>query len=112
MAALALGSTSYITQLQTGEDVDYYIVAGNNSNLFLAGSQFYFLKKGGKVINDFSRMTAPLKGSYYFCLSNDNAITGITVTVKITAIQVKEIWDTRPIQKMKVVLREEPFLKN
>ncbi len=111
LAALALGGVSYLSTLQSGEDIDFYIVEGNNVNLFLAGQQFYYLKKG-KVINDYSRMTSPLKGNYHVCLSNDNAITGVTVSVKITAISLRENWGSRPIQKMHIKSHEEAFLKN
>jgi hypothetical protein len=111
MAALALGGASFLTAAQTGEDIDYYIVQGENVNLFGANQQFYYVKKG-KVINDYSRMTENYKGQYHVCLMNDNAITGVSVAVKITAIVVKEEWGTRPIQKMHVTSREEAYLKN
>ncbi len=111
LAALALGSASYLTTLQKGEDIDFYIVDNNNVNLFLAGQGFNYIKKG-KVINDFSRITSPLVGTYHICLSNDNAITGVNVAIKITAIQVSKVWDTRPIQKMHVTSRQEAYLKN
>lgn len=111
LAALALGSVSYLSTIQSGEDIDYYIVDGNNVNLFLAGQQFYYLKKG-KVINDYSRILTPLKGSYHLCLSNDNAITGVTVSVKITAIVVTEQWGQRPIQKMHISSQQVAYLKN
>ena len=111
LAALALGGVSYLATLQSGEDIDFWIVEGENVNLFLAGQQFYYIKKG-KVINDFSRMNTPLKGNFHVCLSNDNAVTGVTVVVKITAIQVKQTWDTRPIQKMHVTSHQQAYLKN
>ena len=111
MAALALGGVSFLSQLQSGEDIDFYIVDNDNVNLFLAGQSFNYIKKG-KVINDFSKMTSPLKGTYHICLSNDNAITGVTVAVKITTVQVKQIWGTRPIQKMHIASRQEPYLVN
>lgn len=112
LAALALGGASYIAQLQAGEDIDYYIVQGSNASLFTSGQPFTYIKKG-KVINDNSRMTSPLTGnSLFVCLSNDNAITGVDVTVKITAIVVNKQWDTRPIQKMHITSREVMYLKN
>lgn len=101
LASLALGGASYIAQLQSGEDIDFYIVNGANVNLFMGGQAFNYIKKG-KVINDYSRMTSPLKGMYHVCLYNDNAVTGVNVTVKITAIIVNQQWGTRPIQKMHV----------
>lgn len=111
LAALALGSTSYISQLQKGEDIDYYVCFGDNVNLFLDSQAFYYIKKG-KVINDFSQMTNNLIGTYHFCLSNDNAITGVTVTVKVTAIAVTENWGMRSVEKLNVTSRQVPYLKN
>ena len=96
LAALALGSTSYLSTIQSGEDIDFYIVDGNNVNLFLSGQQFYYIKKG-KVINDYSRMLAPLSGSYHVCLSNDNAFTGVAVAVKITAVVINQQWGIRTV---------------
>jgi len=110
LAALALGGTSYISKLQNGEDVDYYIVEGNNVNLFLSGEAFNYIKKG-KVINDFGRLTSPLSGNLHFCFRNDNAVTGITVTVKVVAVTVKENWDVRKVKKYNVKTWKEPYLK-
>lgn len=111
LAALALGSVSYLTTLQTGEDVDYYIVEGDNVNLFLSGQQFFYVKKG-KVINDYSRMLAPVKGNFHVCLLNDNAITPVSVTIKIVAIVVNEKWGERPIKKMNITTQQVPYLQN
>ncbi len=110
LASIALGGASLITQLQKGEDVDYYIVDHNNVNLFLGGHEFYYIKKG-KVVNDASRMTTSLSGSFHFCLNNDNSITGIQVAVKITAVSVNDTWGYRPIQKMNIKAHKEPYLK-
>lgn len=111
LASLALGGVSYITVLQRGEDIDYYIVDGNNVSSFWAGQAFYYIKKG-KVINESARMTDYLKGSYHFCLSNDNAVTGVSVVVKVTAITVTENWGKRPVEKMNITSREVPYLRN
>jgi hypothetical protein len=111
LAALALGGVSYLSAIQSGEDIDFYIVDGNNVNLFLAGQRFYYVKTG-KVINDYSKMLTPLNGTYHVCLSNDNAITGVTVAVKITAIVVTEQWGQRPIQRMHISSQQVAYLKN
>lgn len=110
LAALALGGTSYIAQLQNGEDIDYYIVDGSNVNLFFSGQTFYYIKKG-KVLNDFSQMLKPTSGTYHLCLANDNAITGVNVTVKITAVSVHEQWGHRPVNKMSIKSSQVPYLK-
>lgn len=110
LAAVALNAISYLPSIQKGEDIDFYIVPGDNVNLFLSNKQFSYIKKG-KVINDFSKMS-PYPGNLHVCFSNDNAVTGVTVMVKITAIQVNETWDTRPIKKMNIQSRQEMYLKN
>lgn len=112
LAALALGGVSFLSALQTGEDVDYYLVTGGeNSNLFEAGKAFYYQKKG-KVINDFARMEKPGNENYYFCFANDNLAQGITVTVKVVAIVVNNEWGTRQVQKMNVTDNMVPYLSN
>lgn len=111
LAALALGGTSFLTQMQKGEDIDYFIVDNDNVNLFLSNQAFSYYKKG-KVINDFSRMTIPLSGMLHVCLANDNAITGVTVSAKVTTIQVIEEWGTRQIQRMIVTPRQVAYLRN
>lgn len=110
LAAVALGAVSYLPLLQRGEDIDFFIVQGNNVNLFMGNQQFAYIKKG-KVINDFSKMD-PVKGNLHVCLSNDNAVMPVSVLVKITAIQLNEIWETRPTKKMSVISKQEMYLKN
>jgi hypothetical protein len=111
LAALALYGTSYIAKIQNGEDIDYYLFDSNNASLYYSGVNAYSLKYG-KVITDNVRMSSPLKGVLYFYFSNDNAVMAVTVSVKITAVMVKEQWGTRPVQKMTIKSHEEPYLKN
>ncbi|HEX8562705.1 MAG TPA: hypothetical protein VF676_06975 [Flavobacterium sp.] len=110
VAALALGGVSYLATLQSGEDIDYYITDTDNMYLFMAAQPFRCLKQS-KVINAFSQMKAPLLGNFYVCLSNDNAVMGVAVTVKVTAITVTEQWGTRPVQRYTVTSHQEPYLK-
>ena len=111
LAALALNGASYLTKLQKGEDIDFYILDSYNMNLYNGNQKFRYLKKG-KVINDFSRMEAPLRGQYFVVLSNDNAITGVLVAVKITAIVVNEQWGNRSVSRPKIKARQEAYLRN
>lgn len=111
LAALALDGASYLSQLQAGEDIDFWIVSPENVGLFSSGEQFYYLKTG-KVINDYSKMAAPLQGTLHMCLSNDNAITGVTVAVKIAAVVVNKQWGTREVKHMHLTPHEEAYLKN
>jgi len=108
LAALALDSAPFIANLQKGEDINFYIVEGNNVNYFLNGTPFYYIKKG-MVINDFSKME-PNFNNLNFCFFNDNAITSVLVTVKITAIIVKENWGKRKIKKVKLNKYKRPYL--
>ena len=110
LASVALGLMPYIAQLQSGEDIDYYIVHSEYSSMCFTDQPFSFIKRG-KVINDFAKLS-PIKGNLSFCFSNDNALSAVSVLVKVTAVQVEHVIATRDVQKMNVVSREELYLKN
>lgn len=110
LAALALGGVSYLTKLQSGEDINYYLVENGEQYNFLNGYTPTYLRKG-KVINDFSQMPKR-SGMLHFCLKNDNAITGVQVMIKVTAVTITENWELREVEKFKVADRDEPYLKN
>lgn len=111
LAALALGGLSYLSYIQTGEDIDYYLVSPGNETPFTEGKAFKYIKKG-KVVNDFSRMLTPTAGNYHFCLENDNAVKSVSVTVKITAVMVSEHWVKTKAKRFKVNTKKEPYLTN
>jgi hypothetical protein len=110
LAALALQGISYFTQLQKGEDIMYYIVDGQNVTLASQNQPFRCFRQN-KVINDFSPMSAPLTGKFYFFFVNDNMMTGVDVSVKICAIVVKEQWAERQVQKMNIQQRQMPVVR-
>jgi len=110
MSAIALKKDSSIKKLNTGEDIAYWILDGDNSALFSAGLQFRYIKKG-KAINDYGRME-PRKGNLFFCLSNDNPTEPVTVTVKITAVQANEKIEESQGKRMIVVPRSKMYLQN
>ncbi|GAA4457603.1 hypothetical protein [Rurimicrobium arvi] len=110
LAAVALGFAPLITHLRAGEDIDYYLSDGDNATLFYERRPFKCYKQS-KVINDFAQMS-PLPGSLAFCFSNDNEIQAVTVAVRVMAIQVNPVWDTKMVSRMKVAQHEEWYLKN
>ena len=109
LAALAINKPVSISKLP-GENINYWIMEGENADLFSSGAQFKYIKKG-KVVNDYSRME-PRKGSLYFCFSNDNPTLPATVTVKISVVQVNEVLQTRQVKRMLVVPKNKMLLKN
>ena len=110
LAALAINKPVLINRLQVGENINYWIMEGENSDLFTSGAQFKYIRKG-KVVNDYSRMD-PRKGSLYFCFSNDNTTQQASVTVKITVVQVNEVLQTRQVKRMQVTPKSKMYLKN
>ncbi len=110
MSAVALNREAVIKKLDTGEDISYWIMDGDNSTLFSAGLQFRYIKKG-KAINDYSKME-PRKGNLFFCFSNDNATEPVTVTVKITAIQANEKMETTQAKRLIITPKSKMYLKN
>jgi hypothetical protein len=112
MAALAFTGVSYFNKVQGEDNVKYWFLNDINSvNLFQSGQTFYSYKMGD-VVNEASQMTAPLNGKIYLALWNDNTIDPIKVTLKITAIQLFQHWETRTIKVMNVVDRQEAYLQN
>lgn len=112
LAALALYGTSYFNKVQGEDNVKYYFITNwDNVQLFKQEQTFYQYKQGD-VVNDYSKMDAPLTGKIYLGLLNDNVVDPIDVTVKIIAVSVAEQWGVRTVQRMNISSREEPYLKN
>jgi len=111
MASLALNGVSYFTQLTSGDAVDFYIVDDANANTFRTSGQVSSAYKyGTQVVNSFAKMTSPVSGSYSVCLRNQNIMTPMDVTVKITAITITQQWGTRQIKKMNIVTKNLPVI--
>lgn len=93
LAALAMGYSSYLVLLQSGENVRYCF--SDNRNIGeITDAQSSSCFKSGDVINDFGRMTEPLSGKCYLLLKNDNNLFSIDVEVKIIAIVVTNQYKT------------------
>lgn len=113
LSALALYGISYFVQLHQGDGVDFYITDYNNATIFARGGQPSAAFKDGKqIVNDFGQIKSPLNGTYYICLKNNNYVTPIDVTIKMSAIVVNQQWATKPIKKMNVVTKRVPFNSN
>lgn len=111
LAALALNGTSFLTSISGDESVEYWITDAANASLFEAGKPFKWIKQGN-VVNDFSRITSPLKGEYFVCLKNDNKLQSIDVTVKVTAISLRQHIVAHPVKKYIIENKPVPYLKN
>ncbi len=110
LAALTLNKPVSINKDQAGEPINYWIMEGENADLFLSGAQFRYIKKG-KVVTDYARMD-PRKGSLYFCFSNDSPTKLASITVKINIVQVNETLQTREVKRMQVAPKTKMYLKN
>jgi hypothetical protein len=110
LAAVALSAPSYLSKIDTGQHINYWIVENENAELFKNGEQFRFVKKG-RGMNDFSRME-PGDRSYFFCLHNDYKDVPVSVTVKITAVLINEKFTSEPVRRMHVTLKKGMHLKN
>jgi len=110
LAALALNGTSFLTNLSGGESVEYWITDAKNAILFENGKPFTWIRQGN-VVNDFSRITSPLKGEYYVCLKNNNKLQSIDVTVKVTAVSLRQRKVSHPVKRYIVETKKLPYLK-
>ena len=63
-------------------------------------------------MNDASQMKYPLAGKVFLGLYNDNMVEPIEVTVKVTAIVVKQQYGTRTVKDAKVTMRDVAYTTN
>lgn len=111
LAAEIYGTESYLKKITTGKQINYWVVEGDNADLFIKGDQFKYMKKG-TIVNDFSRMDNR-KGTLYFCFSNGSSTEPVTVTVKITSLHINEVPKIRPIKRVAGIQpKTEMYLKN
>ena len=107
MAGLLLGALT-LTKSSVGENVEFWFIGDNESAInFKAGKQFLQYKKGN-VITD-NGVMQPRQGRQYIGLSNDNMLQGISVNVKITAMVVKNKYETRNVKTPVVTNKQIPF---
>lgn len=111
MAALALTGVSYFSNLQGEDNVKYWFLPDGKSVLeFQEHGKFQFYKRGDVTI-EAAQMRWPLKGFVHLAVMNDNSFEMIDLTIKVTAIHLRQRWGTKIVRSMKVTNREEPFLK-
>jgi hypothetical protein len=112
MAALAISGVSYFNHVQGEDNVKYWLLSNSESvAAFEAGQSTFQDYKKGDVITEASQMKTPLEGKVHLGILNDNTIDPIRVTIKATAIVVEQDWQTRTVQEMQLVSKQEPYLK-
>ncbi|MFA6150995.1 MAG: hypothetical protein WC716_06735 [Chitinophagaceae bacterium] len=112
LGALALTGFSYFNSVQGEDNVKYWFLSdGNSAALFQAGQQ-YSHYKSGDVISEASQMKYPLKGKVYLAFYNDNSFEPIKLTIKVAAVIVNQIWDSRVVKRMEIKSRKEAYLNN
>ncbi len=112
MAALALRGLNYFSKTQGRDNVKYWFITDWNNVLFFKTGNSFLEYKQGDVINDAYQMKSPLNGRIYLGLLNDNIKEPIEVTLKVTAVTVKQVWNTGTTQKMIITTRQQLTLNN
>ncbi|HWC53526.1 MAG TPA: hypothetical protein VG676_08095 [Chitinophagaceae bacterium] len=111
LAAHIYGTESYLKKLAANKPINYWIVEGDNADLFMKGDQFKYMRKG-TAENDYARMDNR-KGTLYFCFSNGLATEPVTVTVKITSLHINEVPKVRMVKRViSIKPKSEMYLKN
>lgn len=110
MAALAIYGINTFSKVQGSDNVKYWFIPNwENVQQFQLGNSFLHYKQGD-VVSDAGQMKSPLEGKTYLALYNDNVIEPIDVVVKIVAIQVKEKYSTRVVDKLSINSYQIPYL--
>jgi hypothetical protein len=112
MAALALYGINTFSKANGNDNVQYWFITDWNNVLAFKGAALFYQYKQGNVISDAAPMKDPLSGKIYLGLLNDNIMDAIEVNVKVTAIQVNQVWGTRVKNQLTVNTRQVAYLKN
>lgn len=93
---------------------DVYLLDFNNSRQFEAKEQFSYFTTGTRE-NIKSGVVKLKQGSgktQYIGIKNPDTMYGISVAIEVVAIKLEEEWGVKDVQKITLVKRDEPFLKN
>lgn len=87
LGALAVGAITDLAIPKRGEDIYYALTSEANRQLFL-NNQSYRIYDEGKGVAGYRKFVneAMCQGTYFICMSNDNVVTGLDVTVRVVAI--------------------------
>jgi hypothetical protein len=112
LAGLLLGISPTLTKSNTGENVKYYIITDyENTMKFMAGQQFLQLKNAD-VITDYGIIKGRVNQKLYIGMFNDNTMREITVNVKVTAMVVKNQYETRTDKVPVITNKRRPFIED
>ncbi|PTB96227.1 hypothetical protein C9994_08385 [Marivirga lumbricoides] len=97
---------------EKADNIQYWIIPDYaNAQLFMSNNNFYQYDNGnGPIV--YKRMEAPLSGTFYIGLYNDNMVEGIDVHIRLSAITVTEKWGQRAVEKYNIETWKEPYLKD
>ncbi|MDJ1485895.1 hypothetical protein QNI16_35770 [Cytophagaceae bacterium YF14B1] len=109
MAALALRGISAFT-IPQADNVQFYITDLANTQLFVNGQTPSTVFTYGNGPLCYGQMKGMINGQAYFCLLNDNIREGIDVTIRLSAVVVRERWAERTVKKFRVATSQQPFL--
>ncbi|MFC5282644.1 hypothetical protein [Pedobacter alpinus] len=110
LGALALYGINTFSKAQGGDNVKFYFIGDYNNALLFKSGQAFMQFKNGDILNDAGLMKAPLAGKVYVGLINDNIAEPIEVSIKASAITVKQEWGIRKVENIYVRKLQKPFL--
>lgn len=110
--ALSFGINA-LTQPPGADYCDIYLLDYDNSRLFEAKLQYYYLTKGTRenIKSGIVKMNGGSGQSYYIGIKNPDNTHGVNVVIEVIVIVIEEEWGTRDVKKYNINRREEPYLK-
>lgn len=114
LAGLLIGILPALTKTSNGENVMYRFMDGYENAQKFANNQQYLQFKQGNVVSDYCNMPlykSQLGRKLYIGLINDNTMQPIDVTTKITAMVVKNQYETRTDKVPVITNKRKPFIE-
>ncbi|MGV3503155.1 MAG: hypothetical protein ACO1O1_05570 [Adhaeribacter sp.] len=116
LVAFGMGLLPFLPQLTSGGNIDYHFFNQGQSVAFMqtgTGKPFAFAS-GQRIVSDYAKV--PLEntpktpdGYLYMGFQNNNALTGLDVTLKVVAFTGSQAFETRRVRKpLKITTTREP----
>ena len=112
LTATNMGHNSYLQPLKGNNSINFFMLkSGADLALYNAGQPFNKSGQGNGTVNS-GLLTDKTKGVKYIALRNPHTGDAVDVNIKIQSIRYLNNYGTREVQKFKVKVYQEPYLKN
>lgn len=106
LVAFGMGLLPFLPQLNSGGNIDYHFFNQGQSVAFMqtGTGKPYAFASGQRIVSDYGKVPMAQTprtpdGFLYLGFQNNNALTGLDVTLKVVAFTGSQVFETRTVRK-------------